>query len=78
MQEIGEQRKSEKGDLSLEDLSSHERDRERENEMRRECEGISLLLMTAEYQLLFAVDITVRRARSKKKRKTIHETRETS
>lgn len=49
--------------------------------LRTKCEGNakgSLLLVTAEYQLLSAVDITARRARGKKKRKTIHETRETS
>lgn len=64
-------RHRERAKKTLEDLSS----------LRTKCEGNakeSLLLVTAEYQLLFAVDITARRARSKKKRKTIHETRETS
>lgn len=64
-------RNRERAKKTLEDLSS----------LRTKCEGNakeSLLLVTAEYQLLSAVDITVRRARSKKKRKTIYETRETS
>jgi len=56
-QEIEEQRKSEK------DIRRFIKSK---NEMRRECDG-SLLLMTAEYQLLSAVDITVQRTRSKKK-----------
>lgn len=62
----------ERGKKTLGDLSS----------LRTKCEGNakgSLLLVTAEYQLLSAVDITARRGkRGKKKRKTIHETRETS